>query len=553
MTDAPLLQVRDLKVTFETAHGRVSAVENVGFELPPGETLVVLGESGSGKSVSSSVVMDLLDCPPGRIEKGEVLLEGKSLLEMPARERRQLNGSRISMIFQDPLSSLNPVFPVGWQIAETLRVHGASDADPKQRALQLLERVGITDPARRYNHYPHQFSGGQRQRIMIAIALALEPDILIADEPTTALDVTIQRQILDLLTSIKRETGMAILLITHDLAVAARMADRVAVMKDGRIVETGTLEELALRPRHPYTRTLLGAIPRLEKPRRSTSERAGGRPLLSVENLHKEYFLPRKGFGKPQKIDALRGISFDLQEGRTLGVVGESGSGKSTLARILMRLAEPSGGSATFEGESIFGLSPAGCKRFHRKVQMVFQDPFGSLNPRMRIEDILTEPLAIHGTILPRQHWHDRAVELIRLVGLPPDALRRYPGQFSGGQCQRIAIARALASEPKLIICDEAVSALDVQVQAQIIELLAELRERLSLSYVFITHDLPVVRSIADEIIVMKNGEIVESGPTEALFCDPKSPYTRELLQASGVPGWMAEAVRALSREETDA
>ena len=544
MNDAAVLNVEGLKVSFRTENGSVTAVEEVGFSVARGETLVILGESGSGKSVSASVVMDILECPPGTVDSGRVTLDGTDLLGMEPKTRRGINGARIAMIFQDPLSSLNPVYSIGTQIAEVVNVHQGGEA--RARAIELLGRVGIADPETRFGQYPHQFSGGQRQRIMIAMALAMKPDVLIADEPTTALDVTVQRQILDLLRDLQDETGMAIVLITHDLSVAARMADRVVVMKNGRIVETGDLHAVARAPEHPYTRALLGAIPRLEQARQAAPSGAEAKVLLRVEGLSKDYYLPGAPFRAGRTVAALRDISFSLAAGTTLGVVGESGSGKSTLARVLMGLDQPSGGVVHYDGIDLFHMSPQDRRRFHREVQMVFQDPFGSLNPRMTIEDILCEPLAIQKDILPRRAWRDRAAELLDLVGLQTGHLARRPGQFSGGQRQRIAVARALASEPRLIICDEAVSALDVQIQAQIIELLAGLRQSLGLSYIFITHDLPVVRSLSDRIIVMNQGRIVESGETAGIFAAPGHPYTRELLAASGLPDWMAEAVHHL-------
>ncbi|SMO93447.1 ABC transporter ATP-binding protein [Paracoccus laeviglucosivorans] len=542
----PLLRVEGLRVSFTSDDGRVTAVEDVGFDIMRGETLVILGESGSGKSVSASVIMDILDRPAGRVEAGRVRLGDTDLLALPRAKRRAINGARLAMIFQDPLSYLNPAYSIGWQIAETLRIHATPGINPKARTVELLTRVGIPDPEQRQHWFPHQFSGGQRQRVMIAMALALSPELLIADEPTTALDVTVQRQILDLLKELQAETGMSILMITHDLSVAARMADRAIVMRRGRVVETGRLDRIAASPSHPYTRELLSAIPRLESDKRGgKSPTTDGPPLLEVRDLCKDYHVAGRGFGSARAMRALNGVGFTLMPGTVLGVVGESGSGKSTLARVLMRLESVTSGQALYGGQDILKLQGSALNRFRREVQMVFQDPFGSLNPTMEIERIICEPLALHPDILPRRQWRDRAAELLEMVGLEPAHLSRLPHQFSGGQRQRIAIARALALNPRLIICDEAVSALDVSIQAQVIELLADLRRKLGLSFIFITHDLPVVRSFADDILVMKGGAVVEAGDTDTLFANPSHPYTRDLLSASAIPEWMSQAVRA--------
>jgi peptide/nickel transport system ATP-binding protein len=443
------------------------------------------------------------------------------------------------MIFQDTLAHLNPVYSVGWQIAETLRAHGqASAAAARARAVALLERVGIPEPARRADDYPHQFSGGQRQRVMIAMALALRPDVLIADEPTTALDVTVQAQILALLAELQAETGMGLVLITHDLGVVAEVASRVAVMQGGRIVETGPVRQIFHEPRHAYTRRLMAASPGRQGELRDGGGQAGREPLLRVQGLAKHYEittgLMRRKTG--QVVRAVDGVSFDLDAGETLGLVGESGSGKSTLARTLLRLEEPTAGTARYRGDDIVELSPAGLLRFRRLMQVVFQDPYASLNPRMTVAQIVAEPWAIHRGVLPRARWHARVCELLEQVGMHPEHARRYPHQFSGGQRQRIAIARALALQPEVIICDEAVSALDVSIQAQVIALLSELRASLGLAYIFIAHDLPVVRHFTDRVMVMYQGKIVEQGPTEEIFARPTHPYTQRLLAASPVP-----------------
>lgn len=514
-----LLEVRNLSVEFHTAVGVVKAVRDMSYHLDRGETLAILGESGSGKSVSSSAIMNLIDMPPGRISSGEILLDGVDLLKMPLSERREINGRRIAMIFQDPLSYLNPVYTVGWQIREALTTHGTDAAEAQAEALRLLGRVGIPDPENALDKYPHEFSGGQRQRVMIAMALALRPDLLIADEPTTALDVTVQAEVLALLKELQRETGMAVLIITHDLGVVAEIADRVVVMEKGVLVEAGTVREVYKNPQHPYTRKLIAAAPgkgEMHEPLK------GAEPVLSVRDVCKNY----------GAFAALKGVSFDLLAGETLAVVGESGSGKSTLARILLRLDEPDAGSALWKGRDLFQLSPAELYKLRRDLQMVFQDPTQSLNPRMTVYQLISEAWVIHPDILPKAKWRERVAELLTQVGLGPEHMGRYPHQFSGGQRQRIAIARALALEPQLIICDEAVSALDVSVQAQVIALLDKLRKEMGIAFIFIAHDLPVVRDFADHVMVMQKGEVVELGTVREIFETPKKAYTQALLAA---------------------
>ena len=518
MTDH-LLEVRDLSVQFHTAQGIVRAVNGISWHLDRGETLAILGESGSGKSVSASAIMNLIDMPPGEITSGEILFEGRDLLKASDEERRRLNGKRISMIFQDPLGHLNPVYPVGWQIAETAMAHGRGKAEAYDRALALMERVGIPDARASMGKYPHQFSGGQRQRLMIAMALALKPDILIADEPTTALDVTVQAEVLLLLEELQEETGMGLLLITHDLGVVAEAADRAVVMEGGLVVETGTPRELYHNATHPYTRKLLAAAPGKGAMREPED---GPEAILEVRDLKKDY----GGF------EALKGVSFDMHAGETLAVVGESGSGKSTIARLVLRLEEASSGTARWKGEDLLTKSPRQMDKLRRQLQMVFQDPTQSLNPHMSVFQIISEAWVIHPDILPKARWPERVAELLDQVGLSPEHAKRYPHQFSGGQRQRIAIARALALEPDLIICDEAVSALDVSIQAQVIDLLGKLRDELGIAFLFIAHDLPVVRDFADRVLVMQRGEIVEQGSVRQIFEQPRAPYTQRLLAA---------------------
>ncbi|MBD9522866.1 MULTISPECIES: ABC transporter ATP-binding protein [Ensifer] len=530
-----LLEVRDLSVEFHTAVGVVKAVRNISYHLDRGETLAILGESGSGKSVSSSAIMNLIDMPPGRISSGEILLDGVDLLTMPAQERRKVNGRRIAMIFQDPLSHLNPVYTVGWQIREALTTHGTDSAKAASEALRLLTRVGIPDPERSLDKYPHEFSGGQRQRVMIAMALALRPDLLIADEPTTALDVTVQAEVLALLEELQRETGMAVLIITHDLGVVAEIADRVVVMEKGVLVEAGTVREVYKNPQHPYTKKLIAAAPgkgEMHVPA------ARAEPVLSVRDVRKRY----------GSFEALKGLSFDLMPGETMAVVGESGSGKSTLARILLRLDEPDSGSALWKGRDLFTMSPTELYKLRRDLQMVFQDPTQSLNPRMTVYQLISEAWVIHSDILPKAKWRERVADLLVQVGLGPEHMGRYPHQFSGGQRQRIAIARALALEPQLIICDEAVSALDVSVQAQVIALLDRLRKEMGIAFIFIAHDLPVVRDFADHVMVMQKGNIVELGTVREVFDAPQQDYTRALLAAGLDPDPDVQAAHRAAR-----
>jgi len=541
MSGTTLLEVRNLTIGFHVAGGFVKAVDDVSFDVRRGETLAILGESGSGKSVSAMTMMGLIDVPPGQILGGEVRFDGRDLLTMDTAEKRDINGKRIAMIFQDPLAHLNPVYSVGWQIAEIFRAHHEVPAEgAAAEAVRLLDRVGIPNAAERAQQYPHEFSGGQRQRIMIAMALALRPELLIADEPTTALDVTIQAQILQLLRSLQQEMGMSVIMITHDLKVAASVADRLVVMYRGKVVESGDVRAVFDNPQHSYTKRLFAAAVGSEGPGADhRSPTHNGAPLLSIRDLTKTYVVPSRGlFSKLREIAAVKGVSLDIKTGETVGLVGESGSGKSTVARVLLRLNEPTSGTAMYKGTDIFAMTNRELFAHRRNIQMIFQDPYASLNPRMTIGQIVAEPWTIHHDLLPRARWSERIGELLDMVGLDPAHRDRYPHQFSGGQRQRVAIARALASEPELIICDEAVSALDVSIQAQIIELLARLRDKMGLAYLFITHDLPVVRNFADRIVVMKGGEIVEQGDAQAIFARPEHPYTQQLLSAIPRPRW---------------
>lgn len=535
--DDYLLEVLNLSVDFHTSHGVVHAVRDVSWHLDRGETLAILGESGSGKSVSASAILNLIDTPPGEITSGEILFEQKNLLEMPSEERRKLNGHKIAMIFQDPLSHLNPVYTVGFQISETMLAHGVEKSQTHAKTIELLTRVGIPDAETKANAYPHQFSGGQRQRVMIAMALALKPDILIADEPTTALDVTVQAQILKLLEELQQETNMGLLLITHDLGVVAEVADRVVVMNSGQVVETGTSTEVYNNPTHPYTKKLIDAVP-------GSGEMAqlldgGQEPILTINNLTKHY----------HSFIALDDVSLTILRGETVAIVGESGSGKSTLAKTLLRLENATAGEALFENRELFSMGPEELFEMRRDIQMVFQDPTQSLNPRMSIFEIISEAFVIHPQILTKKHRKHRVHELLEQVGLSPEHMYRYPHQFSGGQRQRIAIARVLALEPKLIICDEAVSALDVSIQAQVMTLLSNLQEKLGLSYLFIAHDLPLVRDFAHRVIVMQRGKIVEQGPVEQIFNAPREKYTQNLMAASLSPDPEIQMARRLARE----
>jgi peptide/nickel transport system ATP-binding protein len=526
---APVLDIRGLTVSLPPGADRPYAVEDVSFSVAPGELLCVVGESGSGKSVTAFTVMGLN--PPRALKAvaGQVLLQGVDVLKQSTRGMRRLRGEKMAMVFQEPMTALNPVMKVGEQVAEMLEIHRELDAAQRRaRVLETMRDVNLPEPGRLYHAYPHQLSGGQRQRIMIAMALTLEPALLIADEPTTALDVTTQAQILTLIKDIQRRHGMAVLFITHDFGVVAEIADRVVVMRHGRVVEQAPAAEIIARPRDPYTRMLMAAVPSLMPPERPQPKPA--RPALEVSGLNKTY--GRSGwFGRGRQVLAARDVELTVRPGETLGVVGESGSGKSTVARCVVRLVDPTAGTIRIGGEDVARLDQRHLRRHRRDIQIVFQDPYRSLNPRRTVGQSIVEGPMNFG--VSAAEALARARELMKVVGLSPDALDRFPHQFSGGQRQRICIARALAMEPKVLIADEAVSALDVSVQAQVLDLLSEVRRRFDLAMLFITHDLRVAAQICDRIMVMRHGEVVEQGPTREVYADPQHPYTRALLNAA--------------------
>jgi microcin C transport system ATP-binding protein len=524
------LQVRDLSVSYRSEGREVRAVRNVSFDLAKGETLALVGESGSGKSSVAMAVLQLLPYPAAFHPSGSILLDGHELVGAGETTMQALRGRRMALIPQEPLTSLNPLHRVERQIAEAMRLHrpGIRAGECRERVLELLRLVGVRDPVRRMKSYPHELSGGQRQRVMIAMALANDPDLLIADEPTTALDVTIQAQVLDLLHDLRERLGMAMLLITHDLGVVRKMADRVCVMSDGEVVEAGHADEVFERPRHEYTRKLLGAVPK-GRPLPVPGDRT---PLVETEDL-RVWFPVKRWLGPPREfVKAVDGVSIAIPRGHTLGVVGESGSGKTTLGCALLRIAR-SEGAIAFDGERIDTRNTRAMRPLRRRMQIVFQDPFASLSPKMSVRQIVGEGLPIHR---PELSKGERASEIERIldeVGLGSAVLDRYPHEFSGGQRQRIAIARAMILEPDLVVLDEPTSALDMSVQGQIIDLLRDLQARHGLTYVFISHDLKVVRALAHELLVMKDGQVVEHGPADRVFDDPQCEYTRELISAA--------------------
>ncbi|MDN5443998.1 MAG: ABC transporter ATP-binding protein [Pseudomonadales bacterium] len=564
MTAPALLQVENLRVSFRNEEKQyIETVKGISFSIPVNTTVALVGESGSGKSVTSLATMGLLPTESSQIAlDSKILFEGKNLLDLPRREMRKKCGKDIAMIFQEPMSSLNPVFTVGSQIAEILQLHlGMSRKQARARALELLIEVGIPSPETKIDAYPGQLSGGQQQRVMIAMAIACKPKLLIADEPTTALDVTIQKQILDLLESLRKKHQMSMLFITHDLALVGEIADQVIVMRQGQIREQGWVKDVLERPQDVYTKALLHCRPQLSKrPMRlpmisdfmqqkgddyiethtidveSLQQRSRGLTgqeeiILDVRDLKKSFYSRKGLFGK-EEFQAVKGVSFQLAKGKTLGLVGESGSGKTTIGLLLMRLQAATGGKALFEGQDILAMSEKEFARYQRKIQIIFQNPYASLNPRFTVGQILMEPMQVHGVGKNDAERKQMALDLLERVSLPAQAFYRYPHEFSGGQRQRIAIARCLTLKPEILICDESVSALDVSVQAQVLNLLQDLQDEFGLSYIFISHDLSVVKYISDQIMVLNHGDLVEIANSDDLYQSPQHEYTKRLLSA---------------------
>jgi len=559
----PLLHIENLRVSFKGEDKQyIETVKGISFDIPTNTTVALVGESGSGKSVTSLATMGLLPVGQSKIdEKSKIIFEGKDLLGLSRTEMRKICGKDIAMIFQEPMSSLNPVFTVGNQIAEVLCLHmGMSRKQARQRVLELLKEAGIPSPETKLDAYPNQLSGGQQQRVMIAMAIACEPKLLIADEPTTALDVTIQKQIIDLLESLRQRRQMSMLFITHDLALVGEIADQVIVMRHGEIREQGTAEQVLEQPKDVYTRALLYCRPQMsqrpyrlpvtsdfmrqennilveqsfdvsEIPERKRGLNGDEQIILEVKDLKKSFYSRKGLFGK-EEFQAVKGVSFKLAKGKTLGLVGESGSGKTTVGLLLMRLHQASGGQALIEGKDILSLTEKEFAKYQRKIQIIFQNPYASLNPRFTIGQILLEPMQIHGIGKDDAERKQIAIGLLERVNLPEQAYYRYPHEFSGGQRQRIAIARCLTLKPEILICDESVSALDVSVQAQVLNLLQDLQDEFGLSYIFISHDLSVVKYISDQVMVMNHGEVVEIANSDELYAHPQHDYTKRLLQA---------------------
>jgi len=528
--EQPLLSVRDLSVAFGSGSREVLAVDRISFDIRKGETLALVGESGSGKSVTALSIMKLLPYPAAHHPSGSVLFKGQDLLPMPERDIRHVRGNDITIIFQEPMTSLNPLHTIEKQVGEILLLHrGLTGEKARQRIIDLLTQVGIPDPETRLQSYPHQLSGGQRQRVMIAMALANEPDLLIADEPTTALDVTVQAQILALLGDIQKRLGMAILFITHDLGIVRKLANRVCVMSKGRIVEQGEVERVFTAPEHPYTKALLAA-----EPKPDPAPPMPDAPVVVQTDDLKVWFPIRRGVMRKVvgHIKAVDGISIDIRKGETLGVVGESGSGKTTLGLAILRLIS-SAGPVAFMGQPLQGLNFKAMRPHRRNMQIVFQDPYGSLSPRLSITDIVGEGLEVHHPSMSAAEREQRVIEALADVGLDPQTRFRYPHEFSGGQRQRIAVARAIVLEPTFIVLDEPTSALDMLIQAQIVDLLRDLQKRRDLTYMFISHDLRVVAALASRLVVMRNGKVIEQGAAADLFRSPKSDYTRALFAAA--------------------
>ncbi len=569
-----LLKINNLKTYFHTRAGTNRAVDDISFSINKGEIVGVVGESGSGKSVTCHTVLGLLPQPPAKVEGGSVTFDSKELLNLPHSLLRKIRGKRISMIFQDPMSCLNPYLKILDQVAEPILIHeNVSRKKAEARAIEMMKKVGIRDADSRANSYPHEFSGGMRQRVMIAMALVTKPDLLLADEPTTALDVTVQARILKILRDLKNDLGIAVLFVTHDLGVVADIADRVVVMYRGKIVEQGNTRDIFEKPSHPYVKGLLACRPTLETQykvlptvddflkteigqdgsiilsecqdakerlaelkrdtRGTNPDNENGDVLLQVKKLKVHFQSGGNFLGDPPKIvKAVDGVDFQIQRGRTLGLVGESGCGKTTLGRAILKLQKTKLGSVLYDGNELITLTQKEMLDFRKRMQIIFQDPYASLNPRQTIEQTLVEPLLVHGIGSNHSERKDRIVSLLEEVGLGAEFLLRYPHEFSGGQRQRISVARALAVEPEFIVCDECVSAMDVSVQAQVLNLLRELQQKRNLTYLFISHDLSVVKFMSDDMIVMKNGKIMESGNAQDIYENPKSNYTRELLDA---------------------
>ncbi len=532
-----LLDVQHLTVRFHTRNGVLTAVDDVSFTVDPGETLAIVGESGSGKSVTCYSLLRLIPEPPGRIESGTALFDGVDLLQSPVSALRHIRGNDIAVIFQDPMSCLNPFLTIGEQLMEPLIFHRQlMRPAARNQALALLAEVGIKDPTRRFESYPHEFSGGMRQRVMIAMALIAEPKLLIADEPTTALDVTVQAQILRLIKELQQRRNIAVILISHDLSVVAGVADRIAVMHQGKVVETGATNTIFTGAQHPYTRKLLASI-RSGAKQHAVDSAPTPRPLLEVKNLttcFRDYGTPLLATDAERFVTAVDNVSLTVNHGEILGLVGESGSGKSSLGRSILQLIPVRSGSVTFAGQQLCGLNAKAMRPLRRRMQMIFQDPYASLNPRMTVFDALAEPLLFH-RLATRSSVEKLVHTLMDEVGLARAYVRKYPHEFSGGQRQRIAIGRAIATRPEFVLADEPVSALDVTIQAQILDLLLDLVARHNLTMLFISHDLSVVRYIADRVMVMHRGKIIESEKTETLWAHPQQPYTQQLLAA--IPG----------------
>jgi peptide/nickel transport system ATP-binding protein len=570
----PVLSVRNLTTSFRTGDGWKTVVRDVSFDVNAGETVAIVGESGSGKSVTSLSIMRLLAQDSSRVE-GQVLLNGRDILALPEKDMRGVRGNDASMIFQEPMTSLNPIFTIGRQISEVLIRHkGMNASQSRTETVRLLEKVRIPNASARFDEYPHQFSGGMGQRVMIAMALASRPKLLIADEPTTALDVTIQGQILDLIKILQEEEGMSVLFITHDMGVVAEIADRTIVMFGGEQVEAGATEDIFLRGKHPYTRALLSAVPKLgsmkdrkwptrfpivdvvtgdalEPVEVADTVAKGKTPLLAVKNLVTR-FPVRAGLFSRQTgaVHAVENVSFDLYQGETLALVGESGCGKSTTGRSIMRLIEPTGGEVSLDGYDVMRLDQVGLRHLRKSVQMIFQDPFSSLNPRMTVGSAISEPFIKHKLGTAKQA-REKTADLLTKVGLSADMANRYPHEFSGGQRQRIAIARALSLDPKVIVADESVSALDVSIKAQVCNLLLDLQQSLDIAFLFISHDMAVVERVSHRVAVMYLGEIVEIGPRAAMFENPQHEYTRKLMAAVPVPDPARRGIRrGISNDE---